>query len=483
MVVSAGVPLHLTGTFTAFDTIKHGKGFSRFYVTFWIDTDDGRAFALEEMNTHWSQVLKDIKQEISPVSFETWIVPIKPLALTDNVLRLSVPGELNKDIITTKFRSLLESCIADAFGAPYTMEVVCDTPGTAPAAPSFDPIRSQNTLNPKYSFESFVVGNNNNLAHAASLAVAESPSQKYNPLFIYGGSGLGKTHLLQAVGNYFMQHYPDKKVLYTTSEKFTYELVTAIREKSNQAFRNKHRTVDLLLMDDIQFLATKELAQEEFFHTFNTLYEAGKQIVLTSDRLPSETPHLADRLKSRFQMGLLADIQPPDYETRIAILRSKIEEEYFTFDEEIVEYVANNIKSNVRDLEGAVKRILAYAGIERTNTISMELAQKALKEILSTLPQRNITTKVIIDEVEKYFHLPSGTLVTKRRSNDIAYPRHIAMYIAREVLDESYPRIGEEFNRDHTTVMTAVKKIRQNLSGDTELASIIRELVENINKN
>ena len=257
-----------------------------------------------------------------------------------------------------------------------------------------------------------MVGNNNNLAHAASLAVAESPSQKYNPLFIYGGSGLGKTHLLQAVGNYFMQHYPDKKVLYTTSEKFTYELVTAIREKSNQAFRNKHRTVDLLLMDDIQFLATKELAQEEFFHTFNTLYEAGKQIVLTSDRLPSETPHLADRLKSRFQMGLLADIQPPDYETRIAILRSKIEEEYFTFDEEIVEYVANNIKSNVRDLEGAVKRILAYAGIERTNTISMELAQKALKEILSTLPQRNITTKVIIDEVEKYFHLPSAVPTT-----------------------------------------------------------------------
>ena len=271
--------------------------------------------------------------------------------------------------------------------------------------------------------------------------------------------------------------------MYTTSEKFTHELVTAIREKTNQDFRNKHRTVDLLLMDDIQFLATKELAQEEFFHTFNTLYEAGKQIVLTSDRLPSETPHLADRLKGRFQMGLLADIQPPDYETRLAILRSKIEEEYFTFDEEIVEYVANNIKSNVRDLEGAVKRILAYAGIERTNTISMELAQKALKEILSTLPQRNITISVIIDEVEKYFNLPSGSLVTKRRSNDIAYPRHIAMYIAREVLDESYPRIGDEFNRDHTTVMTAVKKIRHNLSGDTELAAIIRDLVDNIKKN
>ncbi len=436
---------------------------------------------MEQLITFWKRVTEELEQEVSGVSFDTFIKPIRPLALTETTLRLSVPGEIIKSTILTKFRSMIESCVELVAGRSYDLEVICDNP--AKEQVSFDPIQKQNTLNPKYSFENFVVGNNNNLAHAASLAVAESPSMKYNPLFIYGGSGLGKTHLLQAIGNYFLKSYPGKKILYTTSEKFTYELVTAIREKGNQEFRNKHRTVDLLLMDDIQFLATKELAQEEFFHTFNALYEAGKQIVLTSDRLPSETPHLADRLKSRFQMGLLADIQPPDYETRLAILRSKIEEEYFTFDEEIVEYVADNIKSNVRDLEGAVKRILAYAGIERTNTISMELAQKALKEILSTLPQRNITIKVIVDEVEKYFHLPAGSLATKRRSNDIAYPRHIAMYISREVLDESYPKIGEEFNRDHTTVMTAVKKIRQNLSGDTELAAIIRELVENIRKN
>ena len=436
---------------------------------------------VEQLNKIWNQALSELAQEISGVSFDTWIKPIKPLGLTETSIRLSVPGSLNKNMIMTKFRSMLESCIEMAAGRPYELEVECEAVAEEPA--QADPIRQNNALNPKYSFESFVVGSNNNLAHAASLAVAESPSQKYNPLFIYGGSGLGKTHLLQAVGNYFLKYYPDKKILYTTSEKFTYELVTAIREKTNQDFRNKYRTVDLLLMDDIQFLATKELAQEEFFHTFNTLYEAGAQIVLTSDRLPSETPHLADRLKGRFQMGLLADIQPPDYETRLAILRSKIEEEYFTFDEEIVEYVANNIKSNVRDLEGAVKRILAYAGIERTNTISMELAQKALKEILSTLPQRDITIKVIIDEVEKYFHIASGSLVTKRRSNDIAYPRHIAMYIAREVLDESYPRIGDEFNRDHSTVMTAVRKIKKNLSGDTELNAIIQDLVENINKN
>ncbi len=436
---------------------------------------------MEQLDSVWARVLDELASEISGVSFDTWIKPIKPIEFTETSIRLSVPGSINKSMITTKFRSMIESCVELAAGRPYDLDVICEA-NDQPAV-SADPIREESALNPKYTFENFVVGNNNNLAHAASLAVAEFPAQKYNPLFIYGGSGLGKTHLMQAIGNYYMKNYPNKKVLYTTSEKFTYELVTAIREKTNQEFRNKYRTVDLLLMDDVQFLGTKELAQEEFFHTFNTLFEAGKQIVLTSDRLPSETPHLTDRLKGRFQSGLLADIQPPNYETRLAILRSKIEEEYFTFDEEIVEYVANNIKSNVRDLEGAVKRILAYAGIERTNTISLELAQKALKEILQTLPQRNITIAVIIDEVEKYFRLPSGSLATKRRSNDIAYPRHIAMYIAREVLDESYPRIGDEFNRDHTTVMTAVKKVRSNLKGDTELGSIIQDLVENIRKN
>ena len=438
---------------------------------------------MDRLMNLWNRVLEEIEQEVSTVSYDTWIKPIRPLGMTETAIRLSVPDEINMDMILTKFRSMLESCIALAAGQAYELEVVCEKPRVKEAGAG-EAIRSQSPLNPKYSFENFVVGNKNNLAYAAALAVAEVPSStKNNPLFIYGGSGLGKTHLLHAIGNYFLKNYPDKRVLYTTSEKFTYELVNAIREKKNQEFRDRHRNVDLLLMDDVQFLASKELAQEELFHTFNTLYEAGKQIVLTSDRLPSETPHLAERLKSRFQMGLLADVQPPDYETRLAILRAKIEEEYFTFDEEIVEYVANNIKSNVRDLEGAVKRILAYAGIERTNTISMELAQKALKEILSTLPKRDITTKVIIDEVEKYFRLPGGTLATKRRSNDVAYPRHIAMYIAREVLDESYPRIGEEFNRDHTTVMTAVKKIRENLSGDTELSAIIQDLVENINKN
>ncbi len=440
---------------------------------------------MKELNEIWKNVQTQMSEEISAVSFDTWIKPVRATAINGDEIVLSVSSSVNKNMLMTKFRSMLESCLELATGRTLALNVVIED-GNSPAkskAEVSDPIRRENILNPKYSFESFVVGTNNNLACEASISVAESPGEKYNPLFLYGGSGLGKTHLLQAIGNRFLELYPNKTVLYTTSEKFTYELVTAIREKTNQDFRNKYRNVDLLLVDDVQFLATKELAQEEFFHTFNAIYEAGNQIVLTSDRLPSETPHLTERLKSRFQMGLLADVQPPDYETRLAILRAKIEEEYFTFDEEIIEYVANNIRSNVRDLEGAVKRILAYAGIERTNTISIELAQKALKEIISTLPQRNITISVIIDEVEKYYHLPSGSLKTAKRSNDVAYPRHIAMYLAREVLNESYPRIGEEFNRDHSTVMNAVKKVGKNLSGDTELADKLQDLVNNIRKN
>ena len=422
---------------------------------------------LNDLNEIWDSVLRQMAEEISAVSFETWIKSAEPIEIRGNELVLSVGNSLNKQMLMTKFRSMIESCIEFETGRTFEINVVVNENVAAKTEGEFSLEDTASSLNPRYSFENFVVGGNNNLAYAAALGVAESPGRKYNPLFLYGGSGLGKTHLLQAIGNKFHQLHPERKVLYTTSEKFTYELVTAIREKSNQEFRRKYRTVDLLLVDDVQFLARKEVTQEEFFHTFNAIYDAGNQIVLTSDRLPSETPHLTDRIKGRFSMGLLADVQPPDYETRLAILRAKIEEEYFTFDEEIIEYVANNIRSNVRDLEGAVKRILAYAGIERTNTISIELAQKALKEIISTLPKRNITISVIIDEVEKYYHLPQGSLITKKRSNDVAYPRHIAMYLAREVLNESYPRIGEEFNRDHSTVMNAVKKVKANLSGDS----------------
>ncbi len=437
---------------------------------------------MQELERIWKKVAQELSKEISAVSYDSWIKPITPEGIDETKITLKVPFSVNKNMIMTKYFSLIESCLESVTSHKFDIEVVVDDEGSEHS--EVDPITVENTLNPKYTFSSFVVGNNNNLAYVASLAVAERPAKTYNPLFLYGGSGLGKTHLMQAIGNYYRENYPKKKVLYTTSEKFTYELVTAIREKTNQTFRNKYRKVDLLLIDDVQFFANKELAQEEFFHTFNALFEKDKQIVLTCDRLPSEIPQLEVRLKTRFNSGLLADVQPPDYETRMAILKSKIQSEYLSVDDEIVEFIADSIKSNVRDLEGAVKRILVYAGIKRTTEISMDLATAALRDILATQPQRAITASLIIGEVEKYFRLTKGSLVSKKRSKDIALPRQVGMYICRELLDDpSFPRIGEEFGgRDHTTAMHNVKKISEDIETDQELANMVREIMSNIKK-
>ncbi len=438
---------------------------------------------MNSLNEIWNKVRAELKDEVSAVSFDSWIKPIKPYSIDDRKLTLRVPFGVIKDMIMSKYFMLIGSCLESVTSKKYEIDVIVEEDEKKDYSPD-DPTMVNNELNPKYNFSSFVVGGNNQLAYVASLAVAERPGKTYNPLFLYGGSGLGKTHLMQAIGNYYSENYPDKKVLYTTSEKFTYELVTAIREKTNQAFRNKYRNVDLLLIDDVQFFGTKELAQEEFFHTFNALYEMDKQIVLTSDRLPSEIPQLEVRLRSRFNSGLLADIQPPDFETRMAILKNKIQSEYLSVDDEIIEYIADNVKSNVRDLEGAVKRILVYAGIERTSNISMELAREALREIITTQPRRTITSAVIIDEVEKYYRLSKGSLISKKRSNDIAYPRQIAMYICREILDDpSFPKIGEDFGgRDHTTAMHNVNKIKGELENNPDLEITIKEIIKNIKK-
>lgn len=437
---------------------------------------------MEELTRIWEKVLEELAEEVSAVSFDSWIKPIRAVAIDDTKITLVVPFSVNKNMIMTKYFSLIESCLESVTSHKFDIDVVVDEKNRE--AEVVDPITNETTLNPKYTFSSFVVGNNNNLAYVASLAVAERPGKTYNPLFLYGGSGLGKTHLMQAIGNYFVENYPKKRVLYATTEKFYYELVTAIRQKNNQEFRNKYRNVDLLLIDDVQFLASRELAQEEFFHTFNALYEMDKQIVLTSDRLPSEIPQLEERLVTRFNSGLPADVQPPDFETRMAILKNKIQSEYLSVDEEIVEFIADSIKSNVRDLEGAVKRILVYAGIKRTNEISMELATEALGDILSVQPKRNITAKVVIEEVEKYYRLSKDTLVSKKKSADIALPRQVAMYICREILDDpSFPKIGEAFGgRDHTTVLHNVRKIASGIEADPELAKVVKEIMANIKK-
>ena len=322
------------------------------------------------------------------------------------------------------------------------------------------------------------------MAYAAALAVAELPGGKYNPLYLFGGSGLGKTHILQAIGNYFKENYPEKKVLYTTSERFTYELVTAIHEKTNQAFRDKYRNVDLLLIDDVQYLSKTELALEEFFHTFNALHDAGKQIILTCDRMPSEIPQLPERLVSRFNSGLTVDIQPPDYETRMAILQSKFERESLTLGTEAIEFIASNIRSNVRDLEGAVSRIELYAGIKRVAEVDLDLVMEAINDIVASQGVKVADIPLIIKEVERYFSLSEGALVSKKRSQDIALPRQIAMYLCREILDSSFPKIGDEFGgRDHTTVMHSVKKIQSELKDDKNMKTCVDEITVNIKSN
>lgn len=436
----------------------------------------------------WQETLSLIEKDLSKPSFETWLKSTKPISITEDSIEIGVPNDFAKEWLETRYVNLIKNTLQ--FVTQREMKVKFTIPSVDEIVIEKKPIPVENNknngaddhnislLNPKYTFDSFVIGNGNRFAHAACLAVGEAPAKAYNPLFIYGGVGLGKTHLMHAIGHFIRQSTPDSKVLYLSSEKFTNELINSIRDDKTVDFRNKYRNIDVLLIDDIQFLAGKERTQEEFFHTFNALHEANKQLVISSDRPPKEIPTLEDRLRSRFEWGLIADIQPPDLETRIAILRKKAKVENLDVPNEVMHYIASNIDTNIRELEGALIRVVAYSSLINKD-ISVPLTTEALKDILPSSRPRQITISLIQETVAHYFKLKVEDFSAKKRTRTVAFPRQIAMYLSRELTDCSLPKIGEEFGgRDHTTVMHAHEKITLEKQTDPRLANIIKELTK-----
>lgn len=438
---------------------------------------------LEEL---WLSSLDIIKTELTEVSFNTWLKTIEPMSINDNRIMLGAPNEFTKSILEARYLTLIQNAVNQVSNKKYDIsflipgeEVNSDSKEiTEKVKDNTMVLKSQ--LNPKYVFDTFVIGNSNRFAHAASLAVAEAPAMAYNPLFIYGGVGLGKTHLMHAIGHYILSQNPKANVEYVSSEKFTNELINSIRDDRNVEFRNKYRNVDVLLIDDIQFIAGKERTQEEFFHTFNALHDANKQIIISSDRTPKEIPTLEDRLRSRFEWGLIADIQAPDLETRIAILRKKAQMENIDVHNDVMVYIATKIKSNIRELEGALIRIVAYSSLTNRD-VSIELAEEALKDILSSTRPQEVNVDYIKEVVSKNLGIKMEDFNSKKRTRTISYPRQIAMYLCRELTELSLPKIGEEFGgRDHTTVIHAYEKIALEVESDLYLKKKIDKLIKEI---
>jgi chromosomal replication initiator protein len=433
----------------------------------------------------WDEVLAIIKEDMNEVSYNTWLKPIKPLHINDNVIYLQAPEEFLRDMLVKRYNNLLTNAFTYVLN-DNEISIKILTPGEEIDEQKMIEKRDKSFvyqngnsiksfLNPKYKFDSFIVGKSNQFAHAASLAVAESPATAYNPLFLYGGVGLGKTHLMHAIGHYIMSNNKDSKILYVTSEKFTNDLINSIKDDKNEEFRNKYRKIDVLLVDDIQFIAGKERTQEEFFHTFNALHNDNKQIIISSDRPPKEILTLEDRLRSRFEMGLTADVQTPDLETRIAILRKKAEDERYDVSDEIIEYIANNIQSNIRKLEGALIRLYAYSSLTNKE-VTMELALEALKHLISD-KHKLITIDLIKNSVSSYFNVTLEDLSSKKKPKSISHPRQVAMYLSRKHTDSSLPKIGDEFGgRDHSTVIHAFNKIQSDLETDNELKKALEDL-------
>lgn len=408
--------------------------------------------------------------DFPPSTISAWFDDVTVVSFGDNRLVLHSPVPFKKEFIESKFIAPLQEVLHNLTGDPITIVVVTGE-YTAPST-STSPYDD-------YTFERFIVGSSNKFAHAAALAVSQRPAAENNPLFIYGNSGLGKTHLMYAIANVLRRTHPEYRIIYVKGEDFTNELITAIQEGNVQAFRNKYRVVDLLLLDDVQFIAGKERTQEEFFHTFNALYEAKKQIVLTSDRPPKEINTLEDRMKTRFEWGLLADIQPPDFETRIAIIRDKAVKMGVELPDDVSNYIAENIQANIRQLEGAVKKIKAMHEL-MDERITVSLAENAIDALRTENPGLNPTPERIMEAVANYFYIPVEQMISQNRSKDVAYPRQMAMYMIRQELEYSFPDIAKIFKRDHTTVMHACNKIEEERKNSRETEDVIKKLHNNI---
>lgn len=438
----------------------------------------------------WQQILAIIQAKVSKPSFDTWLKSTKAAVFTDSQVVICAPNNFAKEWLETRYARMIASTIFDFLGKQVEVSIKVEDEASissiAPPQPAPKPVPPvqeeplSHMMNSRYTFDTFVIGSGNRFAHAASLAVAEAPAKAYNPLFLYGGVGLGKTHLMHAIGHFVIEHNQNARVLYISSEKFTNEFINAVRDNRGEDFRNKYRTIDVLLIDDIQFLAGKEGTQEEFFHTFNALHEEGKQIIISSDRPPKEIPTLEERLRSRFEWGLITDIQPPDLETRIAILRKKAKAENLDIPNEAMVYIANQIDTNIRELEGALIRVVAFSSLINQD-ITVGLAADALKDIIPSSRPKVITIQDIQQKVGEFYGLKIEEFRARKRTKAVAFPRQVAMFLAREMTDFSLPKIGEAFGgRDHTTVIHAHEKISSGIKTDPELFKIINNLTEKI---
>lgn len=455
---------------------------------------------MEHLTQQWPSILKRVKDEygITDVSFNTWLKPLEIFTVEDHVIYILFPSDSNQislNYIAKKYELPLKVTINEVTGEEYELKFILPKDAVQlnpqPTASSENSVTEEvlrsSHLNPKYTFDTFVVGGNNRFAQTASLAVAESPGEAYNPLYIYGGPGLGKTHLMHAIGNFILHENPQMKVLYVTSEDFLNEVIESIRSANSanamSKFREKYRTVDVLMIDDIQFIIGKESTQEEFFHTFNALHAAGKQIVLTSDRPPKEMETLEARIRSRFEWGLMADIGYPDYETRMAILRRKCEAEHFDLPDDILNYIAENIKSNIRELEGALNKLIAYSNLEKV-TITMDIAKRELQNIISPDKPREVTPQLIIEMVSEHFNISVDQMISKNRSNAVSRPRQIAMYLCKTMTDSPLEAIGSLLGgRDHSTIIHGASKIAEEYNTNEELRRQVDAIKKKINPN